>query len=35
MLSQKEQQRVSVIKGDMACARAAVLLYLKVRQIKR
>src|SRR5271157_835559 len=38
-LSQKELQRVSVIsaciKGDMACARAAVLLCLSVRQIKR
>jgi transposase len=38
-LSQKELQRVSVIsaciKGDMACASAAVLLCLSVRQIKR
>src|SRR5260370_42103248 len=38
-LSQKELQRVSVInaciKGDMACARAAELLCLSVRQIKR
>jgi transposase len=38
-LSQKELQRVSVIsaciKGDMACARAAVLLCLSVRQIRR
>src|SRR5271168_5429821 len=38
-LSQKELQRVSVIsaciKGDMACARAAALLSLSVRQIKR
>ncbi|MGB2672624.1 MAG: ISNCY family transposase [Candidatus Acidiferrum sp.] len=38
-LSQKELQRVSVIgaciKGDMACARAAVLLSLSVRQVKR
>lgn len=38
-LSQKELQRVSVIsaciKGDMACARAAGLLRLSVRQIKR
>jgi transposase len=38
-LSQKELQRVSVIsaciKGDMACARAAVLLRLSARQIKR
>src|SRR5262249_52328508 len=38
-LSQKELQRVSVIsaciKGDMACARAAGLLGLSVRQIKR
>ena len=38
-MSQKELQRVSVIsaciKGDMACARAAVLLGLSVRQIKR
>ena len=38
-LSQKELQRVSVIsaciKGDLACARAAVLLCLSVRQIKR
>jgi transposase len=38
-LSQKELQRVSVIgaciKGDMACARAAGLLCLTVRQIKR
>src|ERR1035438_812294 len=37
--SQKELQRVSVIsaciKGDMACARAAVLLCLSVRQVKR
>jgi transposase len=38
-LSQKELQRVSVIsaciKGDMACGRAAGLLCLSVRQIKR
>jgi len=38
-LSQKELQRVSVIsaciKGDMACARAAELLCLSMRQIKR
>jgi transposase len=38
-LSQKELQRVSVIsaciKGDLACARAAGLLCLSVRQIKR
>src|SRR5438445_12667875 len=38
-LSQKELQRVSVIsaciRGDMACARAAGLLCLSVRQIKR
>src|ERR1022692_3979867 len=38
-LSQKELQRVSVIsscaKGDMACARAAELLSLRVRQVKR
>jgi transposase len=38
-LSQKELQRVSVIsscvKGDMACARAAALLSLSVRQVKR
>lgn len=38
-LSQKELQRVSVIsaciKGDMACARAAELLCLSARQIKR
>ena len=38
-LSQKELQRVSVIsaciKGDLACARAAALLCLSVRQIKR
>src|SRR5260370_30719586 len=38
-LSQKELQRVSVInaciKGDMACARAAGLLALSVRQVKR
>ena len=38
-LSQKELQRVSVIsaciQGDMACARAAALLCLSVRQIKR
>jgi len=38
-LSEKELQRVSVIsaciKGDMACARAAALLCLSVRQIKR
>src|SRR5258707_3320759 len=38
-LSQKELQRVGVIsaciKGDMACARAAALLCLSVRQIKR
>jgi len=38
-LSQKELQRVSVmsacLKGDLACARAAELLCLSVRQIKR
>jgi len=38
-LSQKELQRVSVIsacvKGDMACARAAVLLSLSIRQVRR
>jgi transposase len=38
-LSQKELQRVSVlstcIKGDLACARAAELLSLSVRQVKR
>src|SRR2546425_3074933 len=38
-LSQKELQRVSVIstciKGDLACASAAELLSLSVRQIKR
>ena len=38
-LSQKELQRVSAIsaciQGDMACARAAALLCLSVRQIKR
>ena len=38
-LNQKELQRVSVIgaciKGDMACARAAELLGLSVRHIKR
>ena len=38
-MSQKELQRVSVIsaciKGDMACARAAGLLCLSVRQVKR
>jgi len=38
-LSQKELQRVSVvgacIKGELACARAAVLLCLSVRQVKR
>src|SRR5271170_1030628 len=38
-LSQKELQRVSVIsscaKGEMACARAAALLLLSVRQVKR
>src|SRR5260370_7116330 len=38
-LSQKELQRVTVIhaciKGDMACARAAKLLCLSVRQVKR
>jgi hypothetical protein len=38
-LNQKELQRVSVIgaciKGDMACARAAELLCLSVRHIKR
>ncbi len=38
-MSQKELQRVSVIsaciQGDMACARAAALLCLSVRQIKR
>src|SRR6266849_3824909 len=38
-LSQKELQRVTVIqaciKGEMACARAAALLCLSVRQIKR
>ena len=38
-LSQKELQRVHVItscvKGDMACARAAALLSLSIRQVKR
>src|ERR1039458_4651316 len=38
-LSQKELQRVSVIsrcaKGEMACTRAAALLSLSVRQVKR
>src|ERR1700734_15657 len=38
-LSQKELQRVSVIsscvKGDMACARAAELLSLSIRHVKR
>jgi len=38
-LSQKELQRVSVIgaciKGELACARAAVLLCVSVRQVKR
>jgi transposase len=38
-LSQKELQRVSVIsscvKGDMACARAAELLSLSIRQVRR
>src|SRR6266852_6254103 len=38
-LSQKELQRVSVIsncvEGDMACARAAALLSLSVRQVRR
>ncbi len=38
-MSQKELQRVSVIsscaKGDMACARAAELLSLSVRQVRR
>src|SRR5882672_1072794 len=38
-LSQKELQRVSVIsscaKGEMACARAAELLSLSIRQVKR
>ena len=38
-LSQKELQRVSVIsacvKGDMACARAAALLALSIRQVRR
>src|SRR5260370_33060499 len=38
-LSQKELQRVSVIstciKGDLACASAAALLPLSMRQIKR
>src|SRR4029077_14029280 len=38
-LSQKELQRVSVIsscvKGDMACARAAELLSLSIRPVKR
>ncbi len=38
-MSQKELQRVSVInvciQGDMACARAAGLLCLSVRQVKR
>jgi len=38
-LSQKELQRVNVIsrcvKGDMACARAAELLSLSVRQVRR
>ena len=38
-LSQKELQRVSVIssclKGDLACARAAALLSLSIRQVRR
>src|ERR1035438_9961830 len=38
-LSQKELQRVNLIsscaKGDMVCARAAELLSLSVRQVKR
>jgi hypothetical protein len=38
-LSQKELQRVAVIsaciKGEVACARAAELLCLRMRQIKR
>ncbi len=38
-MSQKELQRVSVIsscvKGDMACARAAALLSLSIRQVRR
>src|SRR5260370_31206251 len=38
-LSQKELQRVNIIssciQGEMACARAAVLLRLSVRHIKR
>src|SRR5712692_620976 len=38
-LSQKELQRVAVIsrclKGELACARAAALLCLSVRQVKR
>lgn len=38
-MSQKELQRVSVIssciQGDMACARAAALLSLSIRQVKR
>src|SRR6202140_2282814 len=38
-LSQKELQRVSVIsscvKGDMACARAAALLSLSIRRVRR
>lgn len=38
-LNQKELQRVSVIssclKGDMACARAAELLLLSIRQVRR
>src|SRR5271169_97746 len=38
-LSQKELQRVTVIsscvKGDMACARAAALLSLSIRQVRR
>src|SRR4029077_15264155 len=38
-VSQKELQRVAVVaaclKGEMACARAAELLSLSVRQIKR
>src|SRR5580704_16290295 len=38
-LSEKELQRVSVIsscvRGDMACARAAELLSLSVRQVRR
>ena len=38
-MSQKELQRVSVIssclKGDLACARAAALLSLSIRQVRR